>query len=490
MRALQRMLVLAASFGSMGSLTLLLSGSAALAFEGQTATLTQTALAAISIVAVVGALGFFLLMKRAGLRAMHHAELVQLAGVSEDNPHPILRIASSGEVRYANAAAKALLGSIGADPELLTEWQEALRAMRGIGRTERRLEIGDRVYLLSAVTDSSGWLNLFVLEITDLFTKERALGQSEARLALVTRTARLGLFEVDVPKRTITYNDIYAWQLGIGPVAYTESLDLWAARIHPAEREASLRAMQDFFAGRIGRYRAEHRLDNGRDGWIWVSAIAEVTEIDPTGLPRQIIGSHLDITELKASEVALERNNRRNLAQLDLVTIGDSGSESAVFACAAQHAASITDSPHGVLHVFDDKGEVEATYRFGPSDQSRRASEARLESDIRAGNQLIARLTVAGRTSAYDPDDAASLQIIGAEAWRLVLRIRQARKLEIQSRVLQCAVNGIVIIDPEGRVEWANPAFERITGYALGEMMGRDLRFLRPSEHEIGRAHV
>jgi diguanylate cyclase (GGDEF)-like protein/PAS domain S-box-containing protein len=65
-----------------------------------------------------------------------------------------------------------------------------------------------------------------------------------------------------------------------------------------------------------------------------------------------------------------------------------------------------------------------------------------------------------------------------------VLRIRQARKLEIQSRVLQCAVNGIVITDPEGRVEWANPAFEQITGYPLGEMMGRDLRFLCPSGHD------
>jgi diguanylate cyclase (GGDEF)-like protein/PAS domain S-box-containing protein len=486
MHPAKRMLVLAASSGALGSLTVLLGGSAAAGFDGRAAILGPTAFIGVSIGAVAAALAVFLRAKRARLSAVHHAELVQLAGVSEDNPHPILRIAPSGEVRHANAAAKVLLGRLGADPELWTQWQEALRAMRGTGRTERRFEIGDRVYLLSAVTDSSSCLNLFVLEITELFAKERALGQSEARLALVTRTARLGLFEVDVPKRSITYNDIYSWQLGIGPVAYTESLDLWAGRIHPAERVATLRAMQDFFAGRIGRFRAEHRLDNGRGGWIWVSAIAEVTEIDPTGLPRQIIGSHLDVTELKASEVALDRNNRRSLAQLNLVTVGDSGSESAVFACAAQHAASITDSPHGVLHVLDEKGRVEATYRFGPSDDPRRANEARLDSDILDNGQTIARLTVAGRPSDYDQEDKASLQMIGAEAWRLVLRIRQARKLEIQSRVLQSAVNGIIITDPEGCVEWANPAFERITGYTLEEMSGRDLRFLRSGEHDDG----
>jgi diguanylate cyclase (GGDEF)-like protein/PAS domain S-box-containing protein len=485
MRLVQRLRsVAAASALTIGQAVL--AGRPAHAYDGgQGGSLAQTAFAALIVGAIVGALVLFLLAKRARRRAEHHAELVQLAGVPEDNPHPILRIAASGEVRYANAAANALLGSIGSQPELWAHWQETIRAMRGPGRTERRLEIGDRVYLLSAVTDADSALNVFVFDVTDLFAKERALSQSEARLALVTRTARLGLFEIDVEKRSIAYNDIYSWQLGIGPVSYTESLDLWAERIHPAEREATLRAMQDFIGGRLGRYRMEHRLDNGRGGWFWVSAIAEVTEVEPmTGMPRQIIGSQLDVTELKDSQIALERINSRSKAQLDLAALGDTGSESALFACAAEHAATITGSARGVLHVLDDKGAVEATYRFGPGGHPRRDSEIRLESEIRDGGRAVARLAVAGRTDAYDAEDTASLQILGADAWRLVLRIRQARKLEIQSRVLQSAVNGIVITDPEGLVEWANPAFERITGYSLDEMVGRDLRLLHSGQHE------
>jgi len=486
MRVLLRTLVLAAGFGAAVSLPVLPGGYPAAAFDGVASgnLLIGTAMVGGVVGAIIAALVLFLLFKRARLRALRHAELEQLAGVPEDNPHPVMRIIASGEVRYANAAADLLLRRLGADAEQWQHWQEALQAMRGVGRTERRFEIGERVYLLSAVTDATNCINLHVFEITDLFAKERALSQSEARLALVTRTARLGLFEIDVQKRTISYNDIYSWQLGIGPVAYTENLDLWSERIHAADREAVLRVMHDFTAGRVGRYRMEHRLDNGRGGWLWVSAIAEVTEIEPTGLPKHIIGSHLDVTELKTSELSLERINRRNQAQLDLVTLGDSGSESAVFACAAQHAADITESPRGVVHVLDDHGGVEATYRFGPSDHPRRASEARLDCELRDGAQVVARLSVAGRSNPYDPEDAATLQIIGAEAWRLVLRIRQARKLEIQSRVLQSAVNGIVITDPDGRVEWANPAFERITGYMLDEMAGRDLRLLKSGEHD------
>ena len=484
--------VLAARLGFAACFAVSFGGASAIASDGSASSGALAPLIAVgALAATAAALVLSAVIKRARVRAARHAEL---AGVPEDNPHPVMRIAESGAVRYANASAAALLDRIGEDPDRAQLWRETIQGMRGRGRTERRFEFGESVYLLSAATDASNCMNLYALEVTDLLAKDRALSDSESRLALATRTARLGLFEVDVPTRTIRYNDIYSWQLGIGPVAHAEGLDLWAARIHPADRALAQRAMEDFMTGTAGHYRIEHRLSDGRGGWLWASAIAEVTEIDAAGLPRRIIGSHLDITELKTSQMALERINRRNLAQLDMAALGDGGSESAVLACAAQHAAAITESPVGVFHVLGERllsengpnesAAVEATYRFGPSDNPRRATDPRLESEVRDGARVAAKLTVAGRASPYDAEDAATLQIIGAEAWRLVQRIRQARKLEIQSRVLQSAVNGIVITDPDGRVEWANPAFERITGYGLQEMAGRDLRFLRSGEHD------
>ncbi len=90
MRLLKRMLVLAASFGSVSSLSVLFSGSEALAFDGQGTLLAQTAFIAVGVGATAGALALYLSVKRARSRAFHHAELVQLARVPEDNPHPIL----------------------------------------------------------------------------------------------------------------------------------------------------------------------------------------------------------------------------------------------------------------------------------------------------------------------------------------------------------------------------------------------------------------
>src|SRR5689334_1740760 len=99
MRLLKRIRVLAAGFGLIVSLSVLLGSRGAFALEEQGGMLAGTAFTGLAIGAIIGALALFPMAKRMRLRAAHHAELVQLAGVAADNPHPILRIAASGEVR-------------------------------------------------------------------------------------------------------------------------------------------------------------------------------------------------------------------------------------------------------------------------------------------------------------------------------------------------------------------------------------------------------
>jgi diguanylate cyclase (GGDEF)-like protein/PAS domain S-box-containing protein len=60
-------------------------------------------------------------------------------------------------------------------------------------------------------------------------------------------------------------------------------------------------------------------------------------------------------------------------------------------------------------------------------------------------------------------------------------RRAQERMLRLRERALHAASNGIVITGIDGRdcpIEYVNPAFERITGYSAGEVIGRDSRFM------------
>jgi PAS domain S-box-containing protein len=54
----------------------------------------------------------------------------------------------------------------------------------------------------------------------------------------------------------------------------------------------------------------------------------------------------------------------------------------------------------------------------------------------------------------------------------------------VQNAALLAAANAIVITDREGHILWANPAFTRLTGYALDEVLGQTPRVLKSGVHD------
>lgn len=52
------------------------------------------------------------------------------------------------------------------------------------------------------------------------------------------------------------------------------------------------------------------------------------------------------------------------------------------------------------------------------------------------------------------------------------------KQMHLQSSALNAAANGIVITDVHGLVEWANPAFTKLTGYTLEDALGKNPREL------------
>ena len=53
------------------------------------------------------------------------------------------------------------------------------------------------------------------------------------------------------------------------------------------------------------------------------------------------------------------------------------------------------------------------------------------------------------------------------------------RQLRLQNTALNATLHAIVKMDHAGKILWANPAFTHLTGYALENVLGQTLRFLR-----------
>jgi PAS domain S-box-containing protein len=63
-------------------------------------------------------------------------------------------------------------------------------------------------------------------------------------------------------------------------------------------------------------------------------------------------------------------------------------------------------------------------------------------------------------------------------------RKRVEEQQRLQTAALAAAANAIIITDREGRFSWVNPAFTRLTGYALEEALGQTPRLLNSGKQE------
>jgi PAS domain S-box-containing protein len=57
------------------------------------------------------------------------------------------------------------------------------------------------------------------------------------------------------------------------------------------------------------------------------------------------------------------------------------------------------------------------------------------------------------------------------------------QQLRLQAAALEAAAPGLVITDPEGTIQWVNPAYTAMSGYALAEVVGKNPRLLKSGKH-------
>ncbi len=118
--------------------------------------------------------------------------------------------------------------------------------------------------------------------------------------------------------------------------------------------------------------------------------------------------------------------------------------------------------------------------RRGGLPEGHPALNAFLGIPVHHGGEMVAMLGIANRPGGYDQALIDFLHPLLVTLGQLVeaARIRQKHRegqveLARLSRVASQTTNGVVITDADGRVEWINEGFTRITGYTLDEMRGR-----------------
>jgi len=172
--------------------------------------------------------------------------------------------------------------------------------------------------LLDATTgplhDAQGAVNghyLILRDLTEQRRNERALRESEQRLALSLDGAGLGSWEWQIPSDTLRISERSAQMMGLPQQAVMPRQD-WLQRVHPDDLQALGAAPPDRFDNEVGMSTVEFRIRHQDGGWVWLHSAGRTIGHDAAGHPLRAVGIHMNITERKRQEEEL-RAHREHL---------------------------------------------------------------------------------------------------------------------------------------------------------------------------------
>jgi PAS domain S-box-containing protein len=140
---------------------------------------------------------------------------------------------------------------------------------------------------------------------------EEALRHSEQRLELALWGADLGLWDWNVLTGEVYYNRRWAEMIGYDIGEIQPHYGAWLDRVHPEDMTHIAQALQLHWQGRTPFYQVEHRLQDKSGEWKWILTSGRVVARDESGAPSRAAGTHLDVTERRRAEQALQESLAR-----------------------------------------------------------------------------------------------------------------------------------------------------------------------------------
>ena len=153
-------------------------------------------------------------------------------------------------------------------------------------------------------------------DITKRKRMEEQLWANQEQLRLALRAGRQGYFDWDVHKDHIFYSDEYLELLGYGRDEIEARIRAWKKRVHPRDKAAVLRTLQEHLDGGTIRYEVTYRMKVKSGAWRWFRGHGEVVGRDDKGRPLRMMGTIVDVTPYKEFEEELERRVEERTAEL------------------------------------------------------------------------------------------------------------------------------------------------------------------------------
>ena len=122
-------------------------------------------------------------------------------------------------------------------------------------------------------------------------------------LNITLNDSGLVLWEQDIPSgRLSLYNCEYGKICGISPTEQEALYENWKSNLHPEDKELAIKAFESMIAGHSAEYNIEYRMLHQDGSTRWIKDRGTIQEYDNHNRPLRVIGTHIDITQLRVDQ--------------------------------------------------------------------------------------------------------------------------------------------------------------------------------------------
>ncbi|MCB0281246.1 MAG: PAS domain S-box protein [Calditrichaeota bacterium] len=148
------------------------------------------------------------------------------------------------------------------------------------------------------------------LDMTEKKKQEKELHEAEGRLKLAIKASNVGLWDWDLVTNEVHFSPEWKSQIGYNDNEIENRFDEWEKRLHPDDVSRTLNHIKAFLNEPWPDYSNEFRLKHKDGSYRWILVRADLI-CDHNGKPVQMLGSHIDITEMKQTQVTLQNSEER-----------------------------------------------------------------------------------------------------------------------------------------------------------------------------------
>jgi len=181
------------------------------------------------------------------------------------------------------------------------------RDVRAIRADGSEVPVQIRLSSLASPGEAPEYFVATMVDITERIRLRTELSTALESRTLVMEGANLASWDWNVTTGRVDFNDRWAAQLGWDPSDIKPEYREWESRLHPEDRDETLRRLDYHLRGRTDWYSAEYRLKHRTGRWVWVMDRGRVMRYSEDGKPLRVSGMYWDITDRKHAEAERER---------------------------------------------------------------------------------------------------------------------------------------------------------------------------------------